>query len=33
MYINSQTTVTVGALLWIYLSHNESFYFVRNTSR
>ncbi|MBA2262093.1 MAG: phosphatase PAP2 family protein [Solirubrobacterales bacterium] len=30
MYINTQTTVTVGALLWIYLFRNESFYFVRN---
>ena len=30
MYINTQTTVTVGALLWIYLFRNESFFFVRN---
>lgn len=30
MYINTQTTVTVGALLWIYLFRNNSFYFVRN---
>lgn len=30
MYINTQTTVTVGAMLWIYLFRNESFYFVRN---
>ncbi len=30
MYINTQTTVTVGALLWIYLFRNDSFYFVRN---
>jgi hypothetical protein len=30
MYINAQTTVTVVALLWIYLFRNASFYFVRN---
>jgi hypothetical protein len=30
MYINAQTTVTVGALVWIYLMRNQSFYFVRN---
>ncbi|MEJ7781494.1 MAG: phosphatase PAP2 family protein [Solirubrobacteraceae bacterium] len=30
MYISTQTTVTVGALLWIYLFRNESFFFVRN---
>jgi len=32
MYINAQTTVTLGALLWIYLFRNSSFYFVRNMS-
>ena len=31
LYINTQTTVTLGALLYIYLAHNSSFYFVRNT--
>ena len=30
MYINTQTTVTVAALTWIYLFRNTSFYFVRN---
>jgi hypothetical protein len=30
MYINTQTTVTVAALTWIYLCRNASFYFVRN---
>ncbi len=30
VYLNAQTSVTVGALLWIYLFRNESFYFVRN---
>ena len=30
MYINAQTSVTLGALAWLYLSRNESFYFVRN---
>jgi len=30
MYINTQTTVIVAALLWIYLFRNASFYFVRN---
>jgi hypothetical protein len=29
-YVNAQTSVTVGALLYVYLRHNESFYFVRN---
>ncbi len=30
MYINAQTSVTVGSLVYIYLFHNERFYFVRN---
>ncbi|HEV2999871.1 MAG TPA: phosphatase PAP2 family protein [Solirubrobacteraceae bacterium] len=30
VYINAQTSVTVGALVWIYLFRNQSFYFVRN---
>jgi hypothetical protein len=30
MYVNAQTTVTVSALVYLYLRHNRSFYFVRN---
>jgi hypothetical protein len=30
VYLNAQTTVTLGALVWLYLRHNSSFYFVRN---
>ena len=30
MYINAQTSVTLGALTWLYLFRNDSFYFVRN---
>ncbi len=30
MYINAQTSITLGALAWLYLCRNESFYFVRN---
>jgi hypothetical protein len=30
LYVNAQTTVTFGALLYIYLRHNRNFYFVRN---
>ena len=30
MYVNAQTTVTVAALIYLYLRHNRSFYFVRN---
>ncbi len=30
MYINTQTSVTIGALAWLYLFRNDSFYFVRN---
>jgi hypothetical protein len=30
MYINAQTSITVGALAWLYLFRNPSFYFVRN---
>ncbi|MEA2322368.1 MAG: hypothetical protein QOD81_2218 [Solirubrobacteraceae bacterium] len=30
VYINAQVTVTVGALVYLYLAHNRSFYFVRN---
>ncbi len=30
LYVNAQTTVTITALVYIYLRHNRSFYFVRN---
>jgi hypothetical protein len=30
MYINAQSSVTLGALVFLYLFHNRSFYFVRN---
>jgi hypothetical protein len=30
MYVNAQTSVTVGALVYLYLCRNRSFYFVRN---
>lgn len=30
LYLNVQTTVTLGGLLWIYLFHNDRYYFVRN---
>jgi hypothetical protein len=30
MYINAQTSVTAGALAWLYFCRNDSFYFVRN---
>jgi len=30
LYINAQTSVTLGALAWLYLFRNSSFYFVRN---
>jgi PAP2 superfamily len=30
MYINAQTTITLSALVWLYLFRNASFYFVRN---
>jgi hypothetical protein len=30
LYVNSQTTITVCALLYIYTRHNSRFYFVRN---
>jgi hypothetical protein len=31
MYINTHFVVTLGAIVWLYLRRNESFYFVRNT--
>jgi hypothetical protein len=30
LYVNAQTSVTVAALIYLYLRHNRSFYFVRN---
>jgi PAP2 superfamily len=30
VYINAQTSITLGALVWLYLFRNDSFYFVRN---
>lgn len=30
LYVNAQTSVTVGALIYLYLRHNAQFYFVRN---
>lgn len=30
MYLNAQFSVTIGALVFLYLRHNASFYFVRN---
>ncbi len=30
MYMNSHFVLTTGFLVWLYLRHNENFYFVRN---
>jgi membrane-associated phospholipid phosphatase len=30
-YLNAHYVLTLGALVWIYLKRNDSFYFVRNT--
>jgi membrane-associated phospholipid phosphatase len=30
MYVNSHFMITTGVLVWLYLRHNERFYFVRN---
>jgi hypothetical protein len=30
LYVNAQTSVTIGALLYLYLFRNRSFYFIRN---
>jgi uncharacterized membrane protein YkvA (DUF1232 family) len=30
LYINAQTSVTIAALVYLYLRHNRNFYFVRN---
>jgi hypothetical protein len=30
VYLNAQTTLIVGALLYLYIVHNRNYYFVRN---
>jgi PAP2 superfamily len=30
LYVNAQTSITIGALLYLYLRQNRNFYFVRN---
>jgi hypothetical protein len=30
LYVNAQGSITIGALLYLYLRHNGNFYFVRN---
>lgn len=30
LYVNAQTTITLAALVYLYVRHNGSFYFVRN---
>jgi hypothetical protein len=30
VYMNAQTTLIVGALLYLYIAHNRNYYFVRN---
>jgi hypothetical protein len=30
VYINAQTTILIGLLLYLYIAHNQNFYFVRN---
>jgi hypothetical protein len=30
LYVNAQTTITIAALVYLYLRHNRNFYFVRN---
>jgi hypothetical protein len=30
LYVNAQTSITIGALVYLYLRRNRSFYFVRN---
>ena len=30
IYVNAQFTVTIAALVYLYLAHNGSYYFVRN---
>ncbi len=33
VYLNAQTTLIVGALLYLYIAHNRNYYFVRNMLR
>jgi hypothetical protein len=30
LYVNAQTSITIAALVYLYVRHNSSFYFVRN---
>jgi hypothetical protein len=30
VYINAQTTILIGLLLYLYIAHNRNYYFVRN---
>jgi hypothetical protein len=30
LYVNAQTSITLAALIYLYMRHNRSFYFVRN---
>ena len=30
LYVNAQSSITIAALLYLYLRHNRNFYFVRN---
>ncbi len=30
LYLNAQSSITIGALIYLYVRHNGSFYFVRN---
>jgi hypothetical protein len=30
LYVNAQGSITIGALLYLYVRHNHNFYFVRN---
>src|SRR5258708_22031493 len=32
LYVNAQGSITIGALLYLYVRHNGNFYFVRNMS-
>jgi hypothetical protein len=31
LYLNAQTSITIAALVYLYMRHNGAFYFVRNT--
>src|SRR5436305_13121536 len=30
LYVNAQTSITIAALVYLYVRHNRNFYFVRN---